>query len=257
MSDTLNQLAELNGTIGGAEPIEEPQLPTGVVEPVVEDPAPEAEPAQVFEVDGQKFADEKTAFDYLKKRNTELEAERMVEAARIETMQEMMRHNGGQVTQQVADQVSKADDFDETAFYANPAEYLANERKKLREEVLQEVTSKQTQAQRDAQVWNGFTERHPELADLRDVVELVTEQNTEVVSALARKDIGKAYDYVATKVKEKFQNYVEAAKPGKILPSTKGGVSSGVTAPVTSQQKNNNQDKPLDFIQQVKQHRNR
>jgi len=258
MSETLDQLSEQSGTLGDAT---SGDLPTGegnqeVAAPQEQEAAPQQQ-EQYFEVDGQKFNDEKAAFEYLKNRNTELEAERMVEAARLETMQEMMRQNPGHVPQQLANQAQDDPEMDMDEFYANPVEYLNKQRKKIKEEVMNEVTSQQTQAQRNEQIWNSFTNRHPDLADMRDIVDLVANQNQEVVAAMARRNPEKAYDFVATKVRERFQNFVEAQKPTRELPQTKAGPSSGGNIPVTPQTSQTKENKPLDFISQVKQHRNR
>jgi len=256
MSETLDQIAEQNGTLGEAmeQPLPQGAQPSGE-QPPVEEPA---EQQETFEVDGKVFADEKTAFDYLKKRNTELEAERMVEAARIEGMQEALRYSPtGQVPQQVQDQVQDDPSMDLDEFYANPVEYLAKQRQKIKEEVMTEVTSQQTTAQRNEQVWRDFSNRHPRLADMKDIVELVASQHKEVVQAMASRNPEKAYDFVAAKVNEKLAGFVEAGKPTRELPQTKGGPSAGSNQPVTPQDSQTKNNKPLDFISQVKQHRNR
>jgi len=222
--------------------------PAQTVEEVLAAPLDES---NVFEVDGQKFASEKAAFDYLKARNSELEATSMVEMARLEGMQDALRY-GAQPQGGVPQQEVVNPELDAENFYANPIEYLAKERAKMKNELMSEVSASQATSQRNAQIWNDFVTRHPSLADMRDIVDLVADQNSKVVKAMAARNPEKAYDFVASKVKAKFQKYSEDMKPGRVLTENKGGVSPGSNQIVTTAGKQGNNDKAVDFISQMR-----
>jgi hypothetical protein len=79
------------------------------------------------------------------------------------------------------------------------------------------------------------------------------QQNLEVVRTLAAKDKKKAMGYLATKTREKFQNYMERVKPRTALPKHGAGPSSGnIGGGVTPAAKKDGEEEVLDFASQLR-----
>lgn len=229
----------------------EPVSPQQAAEENLQVQEPEA--ADMVEIDGQKFANEKEALKYLQGQYGQLQTEKMIEEARIQGMQEALS-SVPQVNPAPAAQAPvEEDDLEE--FYANPAEYLRKRDEKVKQELSQTWEQKQLQAQRDAQVWNDFASSYPDLASFKQDVELVASEHRSTVEMLARRDPKKAMDYVAMKTREKFQKYVDALKPTKTLSNAKTGPSVGSNPGVTPQQNQAKNEEKVDFISQLKKHR--
>ena len=247
-SDTLQQLQQNKG------------LPTGEANPpiVVEaEPVEAAAPmdeAAMVEVDGQKFVNESEAFKYLQGRYGETKTESMINEARLQGMQDAYANIPQQQTQQA---VEPEDDFDQDKYYEDPVGYTRAREAKLEAKLLARFSAQQTQSQRETQVWNKFANQYPDLADFKQDVDAIAAEHGETVRMLAKRDEKKAMDYVAMKVREKFQRYVEAMKPTKILANTKAGASLGGYQPVTSQQNQPSTDINLDFAAQLRSIRKR
>lgn len=256
-SETLQQLQQFHK---GEEPTAE--LPPGSnsveaqpapapVAPVEEPPVEPAPPAAaVVEVDGQQFASEADALKYLQGKYSEVQTERLLDEARIEVMQSALQF---QPTAQPAQQpIPVEDPVDMDKFYENPAEYMRLREAKLEEKIQARVAASQNIAQRDAQVWSDFSKKYPDLADSRDIVDLVVNKNKDMVSTLAHRDQIKAMDFVARKTREVFQGWVEAQKPTKVLSNTRQETTRGGNPPVTQPKSPAESNKPLDFTAQIR-----
>lgn len=256
MSELLSHLAEKNGTIGGSTP-----LPQGNQMPPVEEEAPEIEaapeetpeevPAEAFEVDGQRFASEKDALDYLSQRYSQKEQDNLLLEARLEGMQQALSTPGiapPAPTQEMKDDLN----FDEERYYENPAQYIAEYTRKVMETTNKQWDQKMSAQQQDAEAWNQFTAKFPELAQFRgDVMEMYN-AHRDVALTLARKSPEKAMEFIAMKTKEKFQRYVDAMRPTKVLSNTKQGPSVGSNTSVTPKANPQGQAKKVDFTSQLR-----
>lgn len=244
-------------------------LPVGhnqqtVIEPQVEpqiEPTPQplpisAEAEEVsenwVEVDGQKFTDEKAAFKYLQGRYGEVQTERMLDAARLEGMQEALQHLPVHSSPQPAPQLQPEDDIDLDKYYEDPAGYLKEYGKRIKDSLKNELTQSQLAAQREQQIWNTFSSRYKDLADFREDVDRITDKYRDTVVALAKKDPDRAMEFVATKTREKFHQYIEANKPTRVLDNVRGGVSAGSNYSVTNNKNNNPAQNPVDFVSQLR-----
>jgi len=205
----------------------------------------------IVEVDGQKFANEKAAFDYLQGQYGQLKTERMIEEARLQGIQEALYNmpRGGEAPI-TAPMPQPEVDLDK--FYENPTEFLKNYADRIKDSLKGELSAQHTAAQRDAEVWNTFTAKHPDLADFRQDVDSVAMAHKDTVALLARRDPAKAMDFVATKVREKFHKYIEATMPNRVLPNAKMGPSSSGNHSATNQQRVPVPDKAVDFVTQLR-----
>lgn len=259
-SETLQQLQQLQKG--------EVVLPTGNRETEVDDEmdhlpeasAPEAAPVQAsseseeVEIDGQRFANQKEAFNYLKSRVGQLETERLLDEARMEGRTEALQYIP-QLTQQPIVPQSIEEEVNMDKFYEDPKGFMREYGQKIYEKVKNEVTQAQIVQQQQEQLWTTFTSKYPDLADFRSDVDAVANENAETIKALATRNKEKAMEFVALKTREKFQRYMEALKPTRNLPNTKQTVSAGGNPGVTTTQKTSQVDKPLDFTAQLRQFR--
>lgn len=227
-----------------------PVVPEPVPEPTPKPAEPVVEPEGTFEYDGQKFASEKEAFEYLKGKHGELKSTSMLDEARLQGMQEAFSYAPQQTTQPVEEPAIPTADMDQ--FYVNPGKYLADRDQATEDRVMQKVNANQTKLQRDTEVWHNFTNAYPDLADFRADVEGVADQYGNEVRMLASRDEKKAMDFVAMKVREKFQKYVDVMKPTKTLSNTKSGPSTGGNQVVTPVEKEPEDTKGLDMVSQMR-----
>jgi len=250
-SETLQQLGANKGEL----PVGDANQPA--VEPVEEavETSPVLDEATVVEVDGQKFANESVALKYLQGKYGETKTEAMITEARLQGMQEAYSHIPQ--SQQAQAPVEPEDDFDQDKYYEDPVGYTKAREAKLEAKLLARLNAQQTQSQQEAQVWGRFANQYPDLADFKPDVDAIAQEHGETVRMLAKRDEKKAMDYVAMKVREKFQRYVEALKPTKVLTNAKGGPSFGGNQPVTSQQNQPVADNNLDFTAQLRSIRKR
>lgn len=253
-SETLAQLA------GGQPNVDAVQEPEQSNEEVETQSA--GEPAETFEVDGQTFASEKEAFEFMRGKYTQSETDRLILEAKTEGMQEALSQfqgmQGGVSPQQVQ-QAAEDNDLDIDKFYEDPKGFLKQYGDQIRKSVKDEVLSASAQERSEAQAWSEFFGAHPDLEGQQEICQLVLNQNLEMVQTLARRDKKKAQDYLATKTREIFQNYVERTKPIKTLSNAKGGPSAGnagVTPPVT-QKSQEKSEEGLDFAAQLRSIRRR
>ncbi len=135
--------------------------------------------------------------------------------------------------------------------YTNPQEFLRKYGEGIKRDVIAETSQQQNLRAQSDQIWSEFTTRHPELADFRSEVETFVDGNvTDVRSIISTKGRPASYDWIATKLKSRFEGYSNALKPKRELPNTSGGASptqraSGVTPPAPA-------NKLLSFSEQLR-----
>lgn len=264
-SDTLQQLQKhhQNLPVGNQqeaarkEELSEQKTPTQ--EPPQEtqqEAQPEVLPEQpvnneTFEVDGQTFANEKEAMKYLTQKYSQAEQDNLLLEARLEGMQAALQNNPQQTpapAQEMVDDLA----FDQEKYYEDPAGYIAEYTRKVSEASERKIDQRLSQREQDAQAWNTFTSKYPELAQFQgDVLEMYN-KHRDTALTLAKKSPEKAMDFIAMKTKEKFQRYVDSLKPTRTLSNTHQGPSVGSNTNVTPAQKEPSQAKKVDFTAQLR-----
>jgi hypothetical protein len=253
-SEMLGQVAahqsgELPGGAAPVEPVAEP-VAAAPAEPAPA-PAPAAEPAPTpFEVDGQLFSTEAEAFKFLKGQYGKVQTDAMLTEARLQGIQEAAQFSSMHAPATVEPVPEPAIDMDK--FYEDPGKFLLERDAAIEQRLMGKVAEKQTAAQRDAEAWSTFTASYPELADFKSDVEAVAVSHGNEVKMLAAKDQKKAMDYVAFKVKEKFQKYAEVMKPTRVLSNTRVDAPAGSNQVVTPAQNVPNSSEGLDMISQMR-----
>lgn len=257
-SETLQQLQQRNETLPAGNQVAEPEpVPVEPQAAAPTEPVSEVSTdGDTFEYDGQVFATEKEAFEYMKGRVGELETERLLDEARMEGRQEALQYIP-QFAGQPAPAVEAEPEVDMDKFYENPGEFLKQYGNKIYDKVKTELTQAQQAQLQQQELWNTFANKYPDLADFREDVDYVASQHSETIRALASRNQTKAMDYVATKTREKFQRYMEARKPTRTLANTKAGPSVGGNPTVTSTTNNASSEKKVDFASQLRQRKYR
>lgn len=227
------------------------ELPAGHTENAVESveaAAPEAAApaAESIVIDGQEFASESAAFEYLKSANSQKDIELKIALARQEGIEAALAQVPGAVSPQAT--ATPAEE-DETEIWEDPKAYVA---KKLAEQD-RKWEQRMQQQQTDAQVWNEFTSRHPHLSGFRSEVEALASQYPDQIRVLAKRDPNSAYDFVANKLTEKFKTYASAVVPARELSNTSGGPSVGNSnRSVTPSAKTEKNEEAMDMASQLR-----
>lgn len=200
--------------------------------------------------DGQEFATEKEAYEYMQVKLAEAEREKLILEARQEGIEAALSSRG-QESPQVAAPEEPEDDSDE--FYSDPTGYMKKQASKLEEQIRQKLKAENDMVEADRREWNDFFTRHPDLADFKDDCQHALSQNLDTIRLLAAKDKKKAQDFLATKAREKFQRYIEAAKPRTQLTNQRNAASSGINpGSVTPSGSSQEKSEPLDMISQMR-----
>lgn len=119
--------------------------------------------------------------------------------------------------------------------YTNPQEFLKKYATKIKSEVLTEAQSRENMRAQSDSIWREFTDRHPALAEFRSEIEqFVNTHQGEVRAIIASRGRPASYDFIATKLRSRFESYANALKPKRELPNGGGGPtpspkSAGVT----------------------------
>lgn len=207
-------------------------------------PAPAAAPAEeevLIKIGDQTFKTESAAIEYANK----LAHEKEVNEAYNSGIQEAI------AAAKPAAAPAAEEDFD-TKFYTDPKSALAEVQRKARDEAVAAIRAEQTAAEQ----WRLFEEENPDLVGQRDIAQKVLQDNWETLGKMT--DYEKARKILATKVRGKFQQWAEAAKPRTELPAKKGQVvSAGGSQSVTPAAPAKKVEKPLDFVSQLKANRKR
>lgn len=238
---------------------EEIDRPDPEATPEAEDNAEEVDSGDdsSITIDGQSFKTEAEALAYARDKITQSD----IEIARADAYRQGIAEGRQNVTlpQNVTPQPQEDDKEWEQKFYENPKKAIAEAMEAARKEALKELDGKTTIDRENARLWNRFSELHPDLADFRDDVEQVGTRHREELLLMAKtKGEDAAMNFLATKTRTKFQQWAEKAKPGKPLPNGGGGASpSGGSKDVTKSSGKKSEDKPLSFVDQIKQNKKR
>lgn len=256
-SETLQQIQNMqNGLPEGNSTVE--AKPEPVPEPETHETGAAASSADLptntegfVEVDGQQFKSDKDAFDYLKGKYSQLEQERLIDEARYEGIQTALQYQG-QNPAAAPVEPKVEDDLDTDKFYEDPKGFLKEYGERIKNEVESTLTARQRAQQADAELWASFTKKYPDLADSRDIVELIANKEADMVKTLAKRSREKAMDFVALKARERFQSWVDSQKPRRELSNTRQGPSVGGNPVATTAPKESGQAKNLDFASQLR-----
>jgi len=239
----------------------EPELPKGAeaaaeVDPVEDPESPPPAQSSGIVIDGQEFATEKEAYQYAQKKLSEVETEKLLMQARQEGMEAGLlgSQQAGTYAAAAPEPVPVEDDMD--AFYENPTEYLRKKTAAITEQVSSTIQSQIAAKALDEKLWGEFFAKNPDLDGFKEDCQHTLNAHLDTVSVLAKKDRGKAMDFLASKTREKFHNYIERQKPRKVLPNQPSIPSSGGNPGVTHHQNVSQSEDSLDFVSQLRNMRN-
>jgi hypothetical protein len=180
------------------------------------DPPPEGTPK--IRIGDQEFASQEAALDYAQR----LQAETDAYQRGVNEAMQFQRPQGTGVTPQEAPPI--VENVEE--LYTNPQEFLKKYATKIKTELTGELSQRESMKAQSDQIWREFTDRHPSLADFRTEVEnFVAAENGQVRAMIQAKGRPASYDFIATKLKSRFEAYASALKPKRELPNTGGGPS--------------------------------
>lgn len=207
-------------------------------------------PAIIY--DGQTFATEKEAYEYMKTKVSATETEAAIMQAKQEAYEQAMMNMGQQPgTQAPVEQAPPEDDFNEEEYFSDPVGYTKRREAKLAAQIRNDIQVEQQARQADEQTWSEFFTANPDLDGFRADCEITLNQNLETIKLLARKDKKQAMQFLATKTREKFQTWAERQRPQTTLPNTKAGPSSGTGTPGVTPQASETPLKDVDFCSEI------
>lgn len=187
-----------------------------------------------YRIGEKTFGTQEEALTYAQSQVSALETEQQIADAYRQGMREALS-TASNPSENVTPQIQTAPNLDTEELYTNPQAFLDKFANKIKTETTTQIEHKQSLKQQSDQIWREFTERHPELADFRSEVENFVEGSmTDVRAIIATKGKPASYDFIATKLKSRFENYANAVKPKRELPNNSSGASpsskaSGVT----------------------------
>jgi hypothetical protein len=239
---------------------EEVEAVTEPTEDVVEEveaaaPAPATQGVGKYRIGDKYFETQEAALEYAQSQVTTLETEQQIDNAYRQGMREALAR-GSVPAEVVTPQVTAEPELNPEELYTDPKAFLDKFAKKIKTETRAEVEHGTALQRESEQIWNEFTGRHPMLADFRTEVENFTSNNLSAVQAIiATKGRPAAYDYVATKLKSRFEAYADAVKPKRALPNTSGAAPAGGKGTSVTQKEPDK--KPLSLAEQIRSLRKR
>lgn len=212
------------------------------------------EPAVVL--DGKEFASEKEAYEYAQQKLREAEQEKLIleaqKQAYEEAMQNLPLNQQQELRQQEQELLSSDNEDDLNRFYEDPKAYLAEQQKKIYQQVKEEIYKELNAEKEEEKLWNEFFRMNPDLEGFKDDCNLVLQKNWDTIQMIAKRDKRQAMQYLADKTREKFRSYIEKTMPRKTLsnqvpqtPDSVHEVQSNVTKPQSDEE-------PLDFASQIR-----
>lgn len=220
--------------------------------------APETENGggEKYRIGNRTFATQDEALVYAQSQVSALETEQQVADAYRQGMRDALPGAAAGGPSVTPPPTPAAPVLNTEELYTNPQEFLDKFAKRIKTETKAELDQTDLLRQQSEQIWTEFVQRHPMLADFRSEVETFAGQNqADVRAIIATKGRPAGYDYVATKIKSRFESYANAVKPKRELPNTGGGPSpsskaEGVTVSAAAK-------KPLSFAEQIRSIRKR
>jgi hypothetical protein len=197
--------------------------------------APAVEEEEPIRIAGKTFKTQKEAIEYAEK----LEQEKLIAEAHAQGVREALV-----ATQtQAAAPKEEEEDF-ETKFYSNPKETLREIQSRARDEAVAMI--RQETAREKA--WNEFLSEYPDIR--RQDAETILASS----AAIGRLPWDEGRKALASAVYKEYDEIANLRRPKteltqkKLAVSPSGGRQNGVTP-------KNNDEKPLSFVQQVRQNR--
>lgn len=207
-------------------------------------------PMGKYKIGDKLFQTQEEALRYAETQVSTLETEKLLADAYRRGVEEAASLVAPQ-PQDVTPEHRPLGDLNPEDIYANPAEFLSKFAEKIKSDTRAEFDRKDQIKVASDQIWSEFVTRHPMLADFRKEVEEFADQNTaEVRAIIATKGRGAGYDFVATKLKSRFEAYANAVKPKRELPNAKQATSP--SSPAVDVTPKAGGKKPLSFAEQVR-----
>lgn len=203
-----------------------------------------------YRIGDKTFATQDEALAYAQSQVSALETEQQIADAYRQGMREALQ-TAPSAGESVTSNVVPKNDLDSEELYTNPQAFLDKFATKIKSETKAEIDQRESLKAQSDQIWREFTERHPGLADFRSEVEqFVQGQVTEVRAIISTKGKPASYDWIATKLKSRFEAYANAVKPKRELPNTGSGASpSSKSGSVTQKEASK---KPLSFADEIR-----
>lgn len=222
-------------------PVSTPEVP--IEEPALEQAqTPQAAPVK-YRIGDREFAtqDEALAYADSQMQVTDAYQQGLRDAAYSQPTQ----------SQSVTPQPQAAPDLDPQELYTNPQEFLRKYGQNIKGQTVAEIQQQNALRDQSDQIWREFSHRHPELADFRTEVENFVHGNQrDVRGIITTKGRDASYDFIALKLKSKFESYANAVKPQRALPNSGSTVTP--TTKATSVTPKAPENKPLSFSEQIR-----
>jgi hypothetical protein len=187
-------------------------------------PAPVESLAGKYKIGDRTFATQDEAFAYAQQLESELQV--------ADAYRQGLRDAAPQTAQPDSVTPAPQDDLDTDELYTNPKEFIQKLRNRTKEELLAEVQARENTRNQSDQIWRDFTDRHPALADFRGEVEdFVSKNLTSVRAIIGTRGQSAGYDWVATKLKSRFESYANAVKPSRELPNGRAATAPTAKGP--------------------------
>lgn len=246
--DENGQTVEVVETLDDGDPPETEAVVEGEAEEI-----PEAAAPAKYRIGDREFANQDEALAYAQSQVSALSTEAQVSDAYRQGIRDAISQKGAQ-TEQVTQTPAPAINAEE--LYTNPQEFLTKYAEQIKRETIGEVRHAQSAQAQSDQIWREFTDRHPAMADFRGEVEAFVEHNqSDVRGIVATKGKPASYDFIATKLKSRFERYANSLKPVRELPNVSGGASPAQKA--TSVTSKAPEKKALSFSEQIRSIRKR
>lgn len=212
--------------------------------------------APKFRIGDREFATQDEALAFAQSEVSTLQTETQVADAYRQGIRDAMAQNTAGAPGVTPAVESAASVINTEEFYTNPAAFLDRYAQKIKSETFTELNNANSLKAQSDQIWREFTDRHPEMAEFRTEVENFVQADTSTVRGIiSTKGRPASYDYIATKLKSRFETYSNALKPKRELPNTTAGASpSQKAAGVTPKEP---PKKALSFAEQVRSIRKR
>lgn len=243
-------VAEMEAAVEGEEVAEQVEDTEAPLESENQDSGPGK-----YRIGDKSFDTQEEALAYATSQVSALETENQVADAYRQGIRDAIAQAqpGGE---RVTPQAPPPPAYNTEELYADPQAFLDKYAQRIKTETLSELDQRTSlQAQSD-QIWREFTDRHPSLSDFRSEVEdFVSKNRTEVRAVIATKGAPSSYDFIATKIKSRFESYANAVKPKRALPNARSDASPSSKSERVTQ--NPAAKKPLSFAEQLRSIRKR
>lgn len=194
---------------------------------------PAAEPGK-YRIGDKTFDTQEEALAYATSQVSAIDTENQIADAYRQGLLDAQNKRGLQA-QNVTPQENQEPELNADELYTNPQAFLEKYANKIKTETRAEIDQRDNLKAESDRIWREFSDRHPALADFRQEVEdFVSKNVTDVRAIISTKGRPASYDFIATKIKSRFQAYANAMKPKRELSNAKSDASpSSKAASVT------------------------